>query len=290
MPASLAAPSPTVARHKTAAANYYSARSPWSPEDVSYDFKGYDADDVKNALRILSHAKCAYCESRFLAVGAREVEHYRPKGGVKEEAGWPGYWWLAYDWDNFLPTCRDCNKSLRQHIVTSEMTESEVLFLFAKKSSVAHGKGNQFRLRGVRAITENCDSNLEDPLLIDPCKKDPADHLIWDFANELALLQPKVSLGVESEYGAYTIATCALNRAPLVIDRLSVLRPLKVQRTKILEELEAGAGKPELIAAAVRRAHDLKSFSEKDQPYSQMVSNFVDRFIEELEVWLAAHP
>ena len=288
-PQSLQTTNGAVASHKAKALNYYQARNPWHSKDVSYKFKGYDSDDVKNALLQLTSAKCAYCESKMLGVGAREVEHYRPKGGVDGESGWAGYWWLAYEWSNLLPTCRDCNKSLRQHIVTSSMTEIQVLALFAKKNSISYGKANQFKLLGTRAFTENCDTDLEDPLLIDPCKKDPAEHLIWDFSNDLALIQPKSLAGSPSAYGEYTISTCALNRAPLVIDRISVLRPLRVQRTKILEELEASRGDPKLVDAALRRARDLQSFADKDAAYSQMVASFINAFVKELDGWLAKH-
>ena len=63
-----------------------------------------------------THKKCAYCESK---VGPTErkgdVEHYRPKSRTRDvngklvkimrngvEVNHPGYYWLAYDWNNLL--------------------------------------------------------------------------------------------------------------------------------------------------------------------------------------------
>ncbi|MEF9674035.1 hypothetical protein QNM99_25505 [Pseudomonas sp. PCH446] len=43
-----------------------------------------------------------------------DVEHYRPKGAVSEDASHPGYWWVAMDWDNLLPSCIDCNRKRKQ--------------------------------------------------------------------------------------------------------------------------------------------------------------------------------
>jgi hypothetical protein len=56
------------------------------------------------------HGKCAYCESKPLAVYPGDVEHYRPKGKVDEDENHPGYYWLAYDEQNMLPACASCNQ------------------------------------------------------------------------------------------------------------------------------------------------------------------------------------
>jgi hypothetical protein len=77
------------------------------------------------------HGKCAYCEVKILRQPG-DAEHFRPKGAVKRkdprgkivspsceiadpggqmlEIPHPGYFWLAYDWRNLLPSCSDCNK------------------------------------------------------------------------------------------------------------------------------------------------------------------------------------
>ncbi len=62
------------------------------------------------ALRKLYHNKCAYCESAIVPYDNHNdspeirkrftVEHYRPK---------TYYYWLAYEWSNLLPLCKDCN-------------------------------------------------------------------------------------------------------------------------------------------------------------------------------------
>jgi hypothetical protein len=66
---------------------------------------------------------CAYCEGAVEAVYVGDAEHYRPKGEVTQRDATgrevvvtspdgtphPGYYWLAYDWRNVLPSCYKCN-------------------------------------------------------------------------------------------------------------------------------------------------------------------------------------
>ena len=66
---------------------------------------------------------CAYCEGAVEAVYVGDAEHYRPKGEVTQRdnhgrevvirspdgSPHPGYYWLAYDWRNVLPSCYKCN-------------------------------------------------------------------------------------------------------------------------------------------------------------------------------------
>ena len=88
-----------------------------------------------SALEHIFNNKCAYCETDLGAARQPgDADHYRPKGLVnyktKPEPEWkkykraraanysrhpanelnhPGYFWLAYNWKNLLPACKDCN-------------------------------------------------------------------------------------------------------------------------------------------------------------------------------------
>jgi len=77
----------------------------------------YNAGDQQgNESRVIEklndwyHGKCAYCERYYKL----DVEHYRPKGAISDENGNPirakGYYWLGYEWSNFLPSCISCNR------------------------------------------------------------------------------------------------------------------------------------------------------------------------------------
>ncbi|OYW78072.1 MAG: hypothetical protein B7Z37_00965 [Verrucomicrobia bacterium 12-59-8] len=83
-------------------------------------------------LKNIFHGKCAYCETRE-ARSPYHAEHFRPKGRVRFQAvgialkrrlqgartqdedglemDHPGYFWLAYHWQNLLPSCNNCNSA-----------------------------------------------------------------------------------------------------------------------------------------------------------------------------------
>lgn len=288
IPPSLGTPSTAVSDEKTNASTYYNGRIPWRADYTSYPFKYYKGRDVKAALRELAGGNCAYCESKIGAVGAREVEHYRPKGGIEGLGTHPGYWWLAHDWDNLLPTCRDCNKSLRQHIVTPGMTRTQVETLLSKTPKDSYGKATQFDVRGVRVVSETCKLEDEDPLLIDPCRRDPDNELHWDFSTELTLIEPKSTGTGPSPYGAYTIRTCVLNRAELVLDRIPVVRQMRMLRTHIIDRLNQWDGTDAELQDINREVDVLVAFSDPDQPYAGMAAAYIRDFREELDRWRIA--
>lgn len=58
---------------------------------------------VRDWLLGLFHDKCWYTEAQE-AVSAYHVDHYRPKGRVTDVGRTnpePGYWWLAFKWENY---------------------------------------------------------------------------------------------------------------------------------------------------------------------------------------------
>jgi 5-methylcytosine-specific restriction endonuclease McrA len=287
-PTSLSAAGSAASTEMAAATAYYGARVPWQATHTAYEVKQYKAADVKAALWKLAGGNCAYCESKISGPGGAEVEHYRPKGAIAGVAGHPGYWWLAHDWDNLLPACGDCNKSLRQHIVGPNMAKHEVETLLSQRAKVSHGKADQFDIAGTRAATRACPLNNENPLLIDPCRRDPANELYWDFSAELTLIHPKSGAAGPSPYGAYTIRTCALNRAHLVLDRIPALRPMRTIRTRLINRLNRWTGSASELADIIDEAKALASFTEPDQPFAGMAMAYVKDFEDELDRWRTA--
>ena len=153
------------------------------------DRKIYAHSDVKNALKKDNpFCKCAYCE-RHLNGDPGEVEHYRPKGGYINPATGklvtPGYWWLAYSWDNMLLSCSACNRSY-------------------KKNNFPLEDENQRNIAG-RDISQ------EKPLLINPAQEDPASHIEF---NEW-VVRPKKVDGCVDLKGKTTIEVLQLNRKDL---------------------------------------------------------------------------
>lgn len=112
----------------------------------------YGDSEVKNSLISIQNHKCCFCESRVTHISDGDVEHFRPKAAWLHEIDGlkkPGYFFLAYDWDNLLLSCQACNQ---------------------------RAKGNQFPILNsiIRiAISSTYDYSLEKAIFINPAMEDP---------------------------------------------------------------------------------------------------------------------
>jgi len=119
--------------------------------------------------------KCAYCEQKISGNQHGDIEHYRPKKKVTDEADnaiiisekgkkkpHPGYYWLAYDWKNLLPSCGLCNQA------STDQTTGKPI-----------GKRNRFPINGAYAVKPGKES-YEKPLLLHPCWDNPSEHFEID--------------------------------------------------------------------------------------------------------------
>ena len=52
--------------------------------------------------------KCWYCEAEEIR-SDMPVDHFRPKNKVEDDKQHDGYWWLAFDWQNYRCACTFCN-------------------------------------------------------------------------------------------------------------------------------------------------------------------------------------
>ncbi|EPY6978868.1 hypothetical protein [Klebsiella oxytoca] len=191
-----------------------------------YPFAVYKAPDVVEALDTLFHYKCAYCETDYSASQPMAVEHYRPKGGVTDSSEHPGYWWLAADWDNLLPSCSDCNshRKKQHYAITSDSK------VYLEKEKKLSGKQNHFPLvqGSVRCTRPSHQLKLEHPLLLNPCKDDPIKHLKWIFTQlGYSFLIPL------DERAKTTISLCGLNRKRLLEKRKKKLDDINLKVTSI---------------------------------------------------------
>jgi hypothetical protein len=205
---------------------------------------------VKDALCDAQHKKCAFCESIFRHTGYGDVEHFRPKAGYKQreadELKRPGYYWLAYAWENLFYSCQLCNQRFKRN-------------LFPLKD------GRR------RARSHRHDLAKEGPLLVDPSTQDPALYL--GFREEYAY-----AVGGCRE-GEATIDVFGLNREELVEirrDRLARLRDLVLLRD-LLREKVAAAPTPAFTARLRAVEEVLQSSREAAGEYAAMARAFLDR-------------
>lgn len=153
--------------------------------------------------------KCAYCEQTVSNNQNQpgDVEHFRPKGKVcnidnevvivrvgDEEVNHPGYYWLAYEWTNLLPSCAACNRRLK----------------VPHRSNSYTGKGMRFPVTSEYAVYPGEEAH-ENCLLINPCAVDPAKHL--EFDKDTGVLNPI------SKSGDVTEKILGLNQRNLPTER-----------------------------------------------------------------------
>ncbi len=214
----------------------------------------YKDDEVKNALEKLFYDKCAYCETRPTPSNPWDVEHYRPKGRVAERPDdHPGYYWLAYTWENLFPSCLFCNQKRKDR-----PRYDDPVFLSAG------GKLDQFPIEDEtqRAMSHEDDISLERPLLLNPGLDDPEKHLTYDIQGQI---HPK---NRKDQMAAETIRICHLrrrrlrdDRARIVIRVRKIIRNIQLARKannalaeKLLNEILDDYTAAEAIHAGVARA------------------------------------
>jgi len=153
------------------------------------------------------HGKCAYCECYITDFQPGDIEHFRPKRDVRDEnddpvmvkyvddnpVPHPGYYWLAFDWKNLLPSCSICNKE----------------------------KKNRFPVIGPHAVVPE-EVKDEKPLLINPVTDDPAKYLFVDIDTGL--------MGSDTDEGKMCIKIFSLNhRDRLPEERLKAINEVKAK-------------------------------------------------------------
>ncbi len=143
-------------------ADYIANRAAYRRGDKHFAFtKHYAHPTVKAALRAAQHGKCAFCESKVAQIAPGDVEHFRPKAGYRQRRNGPlkrpGYYWLAYAWENLLFVCELCNRREKGNWFPLE-------------------KGSK-RARGPHHALTNERARFIDPA--DPNGEDPGAHLTF---------------------------------------------------------------------------------------------------------------
>ena len=215
----------------------------------SFDFEQqiYGHKDVKQCLKLAQHGKCCYCEGKFGAHDYGDIEHYRPKGAVKQDKNldklYPGYYWLAYCWKNLYYSCRICNH------------KKSVFFPLANPAS--------------RARSHNNDIADEEPLLLNPGGMD-------DLGNHVKFIGPRVQ-GV-SEMGCKTIEIIDLNRTELFDARLTHFKLVEtvMRIIKIFNSKYKIGNSDEVNDILINARRTLDDAVKQTAEYSAMTTDFVD--------------
>jgi uncharacterized protein (TIGR02646 family) len=211
-----------------------------------FDDTIFAAPDVKAALLEDQQFKCAFCESFVQHVSYGTVEHFRPKAGYRQRRGEPlrrpGYYWLAYDWDNLFFCCNLCNEQFKENLFPLRDNRS-------------------------RARPWKRDISKEKPLLINPATQNPADFI--GFRRHVAF-----PAGGCPE-GTTTIEVLGLNR-----DKLAENRRQRLQDIEALIELctllrDAAVSDPGRLPELQSWEAKLRAKKDRDAEYAAMARAFL---------------
>jgi len=208
----------------------------------------------------VQHDKCGYCEKPISDDG--DVEHYRPKGviqklvaeGIEHEHSKRlsgrkrpqiaeyGYWWLAYEWENYLLSCNICNQKYKNALFP-----------------VAVPRPSREHEKFIVCNPKESDINREKPLLINPFETDldPFQHFEYS-GSGLVRARASCSRGLE------TIKVCGLHRISLV-----EARSLKAAGTKSNALMFLAAERKSAIQSI--HATNIYFDGHEKQPFAGMV-------------------
>lgn len=171
--------------------------------DTVYITAAYRTGGVKARLVASHHAKCAYCETRILAISHGDVEHFRPKSEYTDGADkGMGYFWLAYDWVNLYLGCQVCNETYKgTYFPVMPAVEGLI------EPSVRLEPG------------EDVDASEEVIVLIDPGRENPRSLVRFDPTTGLIEARPSASFVVDASRVGKNVLLLGLNRPDLVASR-----------------------------------------------------------------------
>jgi len=143
-----------------------------------HNFIGSRWKVTKKQLKKETHNKCGFCEVPFSVVAYGDVEHYRPKSV---------YWWLAYAYANYLPSCQICNQVFKKAKfpingrktkaprITAATTDA---FINRKAGKLAPDLLNNSAGLPMSAFIDA--HHAERPLAINPYVDNPADYFAYE--------------------------------------------------------------------------------------------------------------
>lgn len=254
-------------------------------------FKPTFLDDVWKGFRdwLLDysfHNKCAYCETPVVGFPG-DAEHFRPKGRVRiksvdddleivtivdeegEKTAHPGYFWLAYHWENLLPACETCNRGGKNdlfpvanpHVSVKKLTVKEIDRLIHKITESKSEK-HTFYLE-----PDDLDQ-LEGRLLLHPYRDDPHKHIYFKSDG-------KASEWPKSNQGKKSIEIYNLNHEKTVKARqreqANGNRDYSDAVLKALPNMELAKNAARLLKS---------QYYNGDRPYGAAVFDFIHFFLD----------
>lgn len=206
--------------------------------------------DLKQSMAQPVPAKCWYSEVQR-AVPDLEIDHFRPKNAVSG-CEHDGYWWLAFEWDNFRIASPLANKR-----------RTDV------RAGTVEGKGTHFPLVDeARRVADDApvSTKREKPMLLDPFEA--SDVLLLDYEVESGKAVEKYSEEqheVKHRRAAKSIELYHLNEGTLIAQR--------AERGVVLK------GKAARIEELFSRAENGDALSEEESEELESLQNEVASYV-----------
>ena len=141
--------------------------------------------EIRRRLLEMSNGSCSYC-GKSLNDGEMDVDHYLPKEDFP---------YLAYCWDNYVPSCKYCNQIAKRNFTPPALQGMTIV-----EEIVAERYPHDCIYEKENVLTRLAGHDR----LIEPTFDDPEEHL--EFNPEFFFYQAKTSIGQR------TIATFFLHK------------------------------------------------------------------------------
>ncbi|WP_422860654.1 AAA family ATPase [Flagellimonas sp. S174] len=211
-----------------------------SQKRYSWPFNKEIDHELKTYLHNIFYGKCGYCEIRIISPKLGTVDRYRPNNGVRDKKEYHQdlYWWLAFEWNNLVYSCKDCNQY----------------------------KGNYFPVKTERVHNREDNLSIENTLLLNPYLDEPNEHFGYNIHGAQSKREPYLLYPL-TEKGNQTIELLRLNRTNLIEGR-------KKAEREILNSIEQLTNDSELnnqIRENLSRIYELENFDEEFLSYKKWI-------------------
>jgi hypothetical protein len=261
-----------------------------SAAKFKYEFDEKIWGDLKDWLLLnVFNNKCAYCET---PVGRSQfhAEHFRPKGQVKtkkqvvtiqtlegQQFDHPGYFWLAYNWENLLPSCALCNT------VKGKKNQFPIILTHASMwKSLTSEQERQLKRKIIKSQDKGLKSVyylqpidldvFEGRLLLHPYLDDPHQHLRFGESGSVAAVEG-------SEMGKHSIEVYDLDNGPL--DSMRHEAQLKALNKFLIAFLDTEGTVSNKIRASETA---IARFRKGKEPYSAAALDYIELVRKRLQM------
>lgn len=261
---------------------------------IKQGYSIYKDSDVRKKLIEMFHGKCAYCESKITAMYSGDIEHFRPKGEIRDtKPSKPGYFWLASEWDNLLFACPFCNQTNTHEIIIDDNIKEIVLGkldqfpLLTEKYRLNYSHGLMY-FTDIPSYSQSFDLEESERLLLNPCKdNDIENHFKYD--DQGAIISNDGLSPLEEKKALASILTYALHRLPLTIAREEKIIEVKAQIKRVEDAItnynnnlvSANETKTWFEDIMRKEMEVLKKFKDANQQYAGLARFIINKYFNE---------